>query len=165
MSWSRGCYYQSSFVCLQLQLENYNLSSEENIWNAVIALSQLKLNVYLCFLYDNAILPYAVAIIWLYYVYLSFYYVLKPFSQVIQLCCICRVIFPYSKFTFDHFHLLCARTTFYLVECTFVLLKRHFKAVFILYYFQFAYFSLVHFSSVYFPFVRFSFAYLSFVYF
>ena len=39
-------------------------------------LSQLKQFVYSYFLYDNANLPYAVAMTWLYYVCLSFYYVL-----------------------------------------------------------------------------------------
>ena len=37
---------------------------------------QLKLFLYSYFFYDNADLPYAVAITWLYYVCFSFYYVL-----------------------------------------------------------------------------------------
>ena len=49
------------------------------LWNAVIALGQLKLFAYS---YFDANLPYAEAITWLYHV-LSFYYVLEPFDDVI----------------------------------------------------------------------------------
>ena len=45
------------------------------VWNAVTALYQLIIFVYLYFLYDNANIPYAVVITLLDYVRLSFYYV------------------------------------------------------------------------------------------
>ena len=68
--------------------------------------------VYSYFLYDNFNLLYAAAMTWLYYVCLSFYYVLWPFTYVIQLCYNCIATFPYPKFTFDHVHLLSDVTTF-----------------------------------------------------
>ena len=50
---------------------------------------------------------------YLYCVCLLFYYVLYPFTHFMQPCCNCIVILLYSKFTFDHVHLLSDCTTFF----------------------------------------------------
>ena len=105
------------------------------LWTTVTALSQLKLFVYSYFIYDNANLPYAVAMTWLYYVSLSFCYVLKPFAHVMQSCYNCIVTLPYPKFIFDHVHFLSDGITFLFgwVDFPFRFVKKTFKSCFSFY--------------------------------
>ena len=123
------------------------------LWNAVTALSQLKLFAYAYFLYDNTNLPYAAATTWLYYVCLSLYYVLQPFVHVIQSCYNCIVTLPHPKFTSDHAQLLSDSTTFVFgwVHFSFRFVKKTCEGCFsfhtIFNSYSFVYFSFVYFFS------------------
>ena len=135
----------------------------KKLWDAVTALSQLKLFAYPFFLYDNANLPCAVALTCLYYLFYNF-----SMSYNHSFILFSHAIIVYSRYRIPNLHLITC--TYYHVLLFLDLLKRHLKAVFHsvlfsirilfirLFFYIFVLFIciiliLIHFSFLYFSFV------------
>ena len=144
----------------------------KKLWDAVTALSQLKLFAYPFLLYDNANLPCAAALACLYYLFYNF----SP-SYNHSFMLFSHAIIVYSRYRIPNLHLMTCTyyhvlPFFYMAGCTFFLdlFKRHLKAVFHsvlfsirilfirLFFYIFILFIciiliLIHFSFLYFSFV------------